>query len=731
MLLHNTIRALSLLLGALLGAAESSAAPGPAGCGTGSWIAGTVDLCDGVLVYRDYVLDDFGATGGGTHRWNGGVLSVPRGGARYPEDQQDLPQTKYADLAALRLWIAGDRLHVSFELDALFTTGQTFAALAIDTDDNPATGGGVWGSLLASSPTSGAGIPLTSSGWEILHVFKQGDPDTTAIDVETNRIEGSIPLPPGTRWRLQAVTGITAGHNVFNVAFRSGENGWWFEANQAIALSAAGGGDISAFGATVSVADLLGGVTRRAEPGPGFYQRVYVSDYTVAQDPDTGALVYDSGAEGYTDGASSQGTSGLPGRRAAAGALGQFFSALGRYQPYGLYLPAGPAPHGLQLYLHGLSATHASQVEQPGMQQRFGEELNRILVAPLGRGPHGWYSDISERDVLDALADAEANYSVDPEQVFVSGYSMGGYGTFYFASLYPQRFAGFVDWVGYPGDGCERTPAHNTCPNGGPSNAYEFFENLEHIPGAMLYGADDELVNVQQGEAVRARFSELALPHIYYFHPGAEHFSFLAADDWAKEAAWSAGRTRAQQPAHVRYRAEPWVDAPALGIRHDRAYWLHDVVGRGAAEDEYFDVELTAFGCGGSVDETAVAFPAASGDDPVPWTSQEGIVTGQTALPVENRIEGHLLNVVSAAVDGTIAGACIDPATPLAYRLTTDGPTQITITGYRELALPGAGTHEGVLLPEPSTALGLAAGAVLLAVLAWRRNAARCRMAGS
>jgi hypothetical protein len=185
---------------------------------------------------------------------------------------------------------------------------------------------------------------------------------------------------------------------------------------------------------------------------------------------------------------------------------------------------------------------------------------------------------------------------------------------------------------------------------------------------------------------------------------------------------WSAGRTRAQQPAHVRYRAEPWVDAPTLGIRHDRAYWLHDVVGRGAAEDEYLDVELTAFGCGGSVDQTAVAFPAATGEDPVPWTSQEGSVTGQTALPVQNRIEGHLLNVVSAAVDGPIAGACIDPATPLAFRLTTDGPTQITITGYRELALPGAGTHEGVLLPEPSTALGFAAAAALLAVLARHRG---------
>ena len=48
---------------------------------------------------------------------------------------------------------------------------------------------------------------------------------------------------------------------------------------------------------------------------------------------------------------------------------------------------------------------------------------------PLGRGPIGYYSDISERDVLDVMADVEANYAVDHERVFAGGYSMGGYGT--------------------------------------------------------------------------------------------------------------------------------------------------------------------------------------------------------------------------------------------------------------------------------------------------------------
>ena len=58
--------ATAMLMAGLLYPAPSPAAPGPAGCGTGSWIAGTVDICAGELVYRDYVYDDYGAQGAGT-----------------------------------------------------------------------------------------------------------------------------------------------------------------------------------------------------------------------------------------------------------------------------------------------------------------------------------------------------------------------------------------------------------------------------------------------------------------------------------------------------------------------------------------------------------------------------------------------------------------------------------------------------------------------------------------
>jgi hypothetical protein len=48
----------------------------------------------------------------------------------------------YADIAAIRLRVSGDQLLVSFEMNSLFDADSTVVALAIDTDDDSATGGG-------------------------------------------------------------------------------------------------------------------------------------------------------------------------------------------------------------------------------------------------------------------------------------------------------------------------------------------------------------------------------------------------------------------------------------------------------------------------------------------------------------------------------------------------------------------------------------------------------------
>src|SRR5687767_5154742 len=110
-------------------ALSARSAPGPAGCGTGSWIGGTNEICDGVFVHRDYVYDDYGSRVGDPGAANPGSLSGTNGKVRYTADINS------ADLTALRLWVDGGQLRVRFELNTLRDANSTFGALAIDTDN--------------------------------------------------------------------------------------------------------------------------------------------------------------------------------------------------------------------------------------------------------------------------------------------------------------------------------------------------------------------------------------------------------------------------------------------------------------------------------------------------------------------------------------------------------------------------------------------------------------------
>jgi len=129
----------ALALCTLFTSSASFAEPRPAGCGTGSWIAGTVDLCGGRIVYRDYVYDDYGAQGVGQAP-STGSLSNPTGTQSYPAPSNTV--NNYADIAEIRVLVGAAQVLVSFELNSLFAEGSTAVALAIDTDDDAATGGG-------------------------------------------------------------------------------------------------------------------------------------------------------------------------------------------------------------------------------------------------------------------------------------------------------------------------------------------------------------------------------------------------------------------------------------------------------------------------------------------------------------------------------------------------------------------------------------------------------------
>lgn len=631
--------------------AEATAGDTDAGCDSGSWIAGTTNLCKGDLVHRDYVYDDYGADGtgaGGSSACSipGQSSMTPTGDQRYPAGEENT-----ADLRQLRVSVKNDRLTVTFALNALFDETSTVAVIAIDTDNDPATGGG----SLPDARTS-------SRGWDAAAAFRTGMPGIT-VDTTANTITGSLPRPPGSVWRIQALTAQSDG-TVMNVAFRgTDERGPWFEDEQAAALH---GGDISAFGYVVSVDDLKSGVTRIADVGPGLHQRVYKSDYTLGR------------GEGMT-------YQGIPGEQAAP--IGQAFHFLGAYQPFAVYLPDKPGPHGLQLVLHGYCDALNFALGKPGMQQEFGEGRNRILITPLGRGPAGWYSGPSERDVLDVLDDTEAAYRVDTRQEIISGYSMGGYGTYRLAELYPDRFAGFIDWVGYT-DCLNGTPLAGRCPLAGTdANPVDYVRNLRWVPGGMLYSGADALVFPTSAIAMRQAFASTGYRYQWWFHPLADHNTYATLDDWRKESRYSSTTALAINPPQVTYRYNPELDSPAYGLRHDRAYWISGLT---TAHDGHGDVDLTTHGCGGNLPITKPT--SGAGSDPVPWVSQGATVVGSRPLVQASRLTGSLSNIATAVVD--VGPTCLSRLA-IQYDITTDGPVLIRFSDGRGIRLPGAGRHTG------------------------------------
>ena len=60
----------------------------------------------------------------------------------------------------------------------------------------------------------------------------------------------------------------------------------------------------------------------------------------------------------------------------------------------------------------------------------------------------GWRK--TDPDLITILDSVLLNYRADKARVYLSGASMGGFGTWYYASTYPEKFAALLPVVGYP-----------------------------------------------------------------------------------------------------------------------------------------------------------------------------------------------------------------------------------------------------------------------------------------
>lgn len=137
------------------------------------------------------------------------------------------------------------------------------------------------------------------------------------------------------------------------------------------------------------------------------------------------------------------------------------------YYKYYLYTPSNydaSRSYPVLMLLHGQNrhmwGGHA--VLKTGAQAKY----DAFVIVPIAPAEMVWAApDGTGRSALplaiDALRDVQKKYNIDGRKIFVSGYSMGGTGTFAIIERYPDIFAAAMPLCGYwPAERAGRFPAH-------------------------------------------------------------------------------------------------------------------------------------------------------------------------------------------------------------------------------------------------------------------------------
>ena len=626
------IAALAVAAGAVV-VPNAAAAPAPRGqwVGEAPMIAGTSRYDRGEWIYNDFVFDDYGADTGSWGQPNVVSLAGTTGDARYPEGDQYAGNA--ADIVEVRARrLPGNRssdLQVRVTLQTLVDDEVPAVWVATGEDERIFTARNA--RVDADENTISFTLPGVADG------------DAAALTIGAGLHDGDGGLRAGVPGNRDLVpddytTGGPTDNRLFDVAFNSRDDeprgAPWNEDAQSAALNA---GDLSAFTETIDLSKLERRVRTPVTLAPGYSVRLFESRQDIG--------------EGIKEGFPQFG---------------------GTVQPYALWIPdsyRADKPATLFLNMHSLDVHHnqyrgGTSATYKTFYEQMGDDLDAIVITPLGRGPDGWYRDEALVDTLEAWADAVATFpNIDPDRTIVSGYSMGGYGTYRLSTLMPDSFASALSVVGPPTDGIWTgldTPADE------PYLTYPQLENTRNVPFWITQGVLDELVPVYGVTRQAQRLGELGHEYRYALHPAEDHLSFSVKDSWSREASWFADHpVREEHPSQVTLRVRPasllsedkqqlapLVDdlLDRVGAEVDGGYWVHDVVV--AAEDGEDVTGVVDLTSGGVSRQRGAVTPVQSGgaDGPSPYVLTGNDVTFVTK-PRANVLTGTLANVTSLTVD--------------------------------------------------------------------------------
>jgi predicted peptidase len=205
---------------------------------------------------------------------------------------------------------------------------------------------------------------------------------------------------------------------------------------------------------------------------------------------------------------------------------------------YLLFLPQGYAESASQewpliLFLHGAGerGTDLAQVARHGPPRIVADrpELPFIVVSPQCPSGQRWDSDV----LLALLDEVQRQYRVDPKRVYLTGLSMGGYGTWNLGLAHPERFAAIAPICG----GGDRL----LLLLGDPRKR----KALQSLPVWAFHGAKDPVVRLEESENMVNALRQIGATNVQLtVYPDAQHDSWTETYANPKLYDWFLQHTR-------------------------------------------------------------------------------------------------------------------------------------------------------------------------------------------
>jgi predicted peptidase len=222
------------------------------------------------------------------------------------------------------------------------------------------------------------------------------------------------------------------------------------------------------------------------------------------------------------------------------GVLGRSVSIHGTTYKYEVFLPADWSPRRkwpIILFLHGAGERGSDGLIQTevGIGEAIRKSRSRfpaIVVMPQCPTDHWWATADMEELALASLSEASKEFKGDAKRIYLTGLSMGAYGTWDIAAKNPHKFAAIVPISGGIAIPEIEKHMHPDLANASypeePASYANVAAKIGKTPVWIFHGADDRVVSPNSSRKMFAALRESGANVRYTEYPHVGH------DAWEK-----------------------------------------------------------------------------------------------------------------------------------------------------------------------------------------------------